>query len=73
MLGCEASGKSTLIGVLVSGLKDNGNGLTREYVHKHIQEIVDGKTTKIYHHIVGFNSNGEVTNLSKFLTMPEII
>jgi GTPase len=73
MLGCEASGKSTLIGVLVSGAKDNGQGLTREYVHKHIQEIVHGKTTKIYHHIVGFNSNGEVTNLSRFLTMPEII
>ena len=36
MLGCEASGKSTLIGVLVSGAKDNGQGLTREYVHKHI-------------------------------------
>ena len=29
MLGCEAAGKSTLIGVLISGLKDDGKGLAR--------------------------------------------
>jgi len=29
MLGCEATGKSTLIGVLISGQKDDGNGLAR--------------------------------------------
>jgi len=75
MLGCEASGKSTLIGVLISGQKDNGQGLARAHVHKHFSEILHGKTTSIYHHILGFNSNGEVTNLSKFgsLSWPQII
>ena len=29
MLGCEATGKSTLIGVLISGQKDDGAGLAR--------------------------------------------
>lgn len=32
MLGCEASGKSTLIGVLISGQSDDGKGLARVHV-----------------------------------------
>lgn len=32
MLGCEASGKSTLIGVLISGQSDDGRGLARVHV-----------------------------------------
>ena len=45
------------------------------HVHKHYTEILDGKTTSIYHHILGFNSNGEVTNLSKLgnMSMPQIV
>lgn len=72
MLGLEGSGKSTLIGVLVSGQKDNGLGSARNSVHKHYQEILMGKTTSVNHHILGFNTNGDVTNLSKFgpLTWP---
>lgn len=75
MLGGEAAGKSTLIGVLISGQKDDGKGLARIHVHKHYTEIIDGKTTSIYPHILGFNSNGEVTNLSKFgsLSWPQIM
>ena len=48
MLGCEATGKSTLIGVLISGEKDNGKGLARDKVHKHYSEIQGGKTTSMY-------------------------
>jgi len=66
MLGCEAAGKSTLIGVLISGQRDDGKGLARFHVHKHYSEIKTGKTTQMNQHILGFNSNGEVTNLSKF-------
>lgn len=69
MLGGEASGKSTLIGVLISGQNDDGKGLARVHVHKHYSEILDGKTTSMYQHILGFNANGEVTNLSKFGNM----
>lgn len=35
MLGGEAAGKSTLIGVLISGQNDNGKGSARIHVHKH--------------------------------------
>jgi GTPase len=66
MLGCEAAGKSTLIGVLISGQQDDGKGLARFHVHKHYSEIEKGKTTSMYQHILGFNSNGQITNLSKF-------
>lgn len=45
MLGCEAAGKSTLIGVLISGQQDDGKGLARFHVHKHYSEIKTGKTT----------------------------
>ena len=48
MLGCEAAGKSTLIGVLISGVNDDGKGLARVHVHKHYSEILDGKTTSMY-------------------------
>lgn len=75
MLGCEATGKSTLIGVLISGQKDDGAGLARVQVHKHYSEIIDGKTTSMYQHILGFNSKGEVTNQSKFgnVSWPQIM
>lgn len=48
MLGCEAAGKSTLIGVLISGQQDDGKGLARFHVHKHYSEIEKGKTTSMY-------------------------
>jgi GTPase len=69
MLGGEAAGKSTLIGVLISGQDDDGKGLARVHVHKHFSEILDGKTTSMYQHILGFTASGEVTNLSKFGNM----
>ena len=69
MLGDTEAGKSTLIGVLISGKNDDGKGLARVHVHKHYSEIIDGKTTNMYQHILGFNSSGEVTNLNKFGNM----
>ena len=75
MLGCENAGKSTLIGVLISGRKDNGKGLARNEIHKHYSEISKGKTTSMYQHILGFNSSGEITNLSEFgsVSWPQIM
>jgi len=35
MLGGESSGKSTLVGVLISGNRDNGKGLARNNVFRH--------------------------------------
>ena len=62
MLGCEGSGKSTLISVLTTGVIDDGKGSARSKVHNHLKEIIEGKTTSVYHHILGFNAEGEVTN-----------
>ena len=62
LLGEESSGKSTLIGVLVSNLLDNGKGLARTNVFRHKHEIFSGKTSSISHQILGFDENGELTN-----------
>ena len=62
LLGEEGSGKSTIIGVLVSNLLDNGKGLARTNVFRHKHEIFSGKTSSISHQILGFDENGELTN-----------
>jgi GTPase len=67
MLGSEGAGKSTLVGVLISGKNDNGNGSARTNVFRHKHEILDGRTSSISQHILGFDSQGEViTNQNKF-------
>lgn len=47
LLGGEGAGKSTLIGVLISGNRDNGNGMARTNVFRHKHEILDGRTSSI--------------------------
>ena len=47
MLGAEGAGKSTLIGVLISGRKDNGKGLARTNVLRHPHEFMAGRTSSI--------------------------
>lgn len=66
MLGAESSGKSTLLGVLTSGKKDNGKGQARTRVCRHKHEIIDGRTSSISQQILGFDSQGRVTNQSRF-------
>jgi GTPase len=65
LLGEESSGKSTLIGVLISNKLDNGKGLARFNVFRHKHEILCGKTSSISHQILGFDENGELTNYGK--------
>jgi GTPase len=64
LLGAEGSGKSSLIGVLTSGRKDNGKGLARGHICKHKSELILGKTTSVSQHVLGFNSKGSITNYS---------
>jgi GTPase len=45
--GSADSGKSSFIGVIISGKLDNGNGSARELVAKHQHEIKRGKTSDI--------------------------
>ena len=64
LLGSGHSGKSTLIGVMTNGKLDNGKGEARLNVCKHRHEAMMGKTSSVSQHVLGFDSNGEVTNHS---------
>ena len=50
--GKPGTGKSTLIGVLINGLLDNGKGLARTGVFRHKHEILCGKTSSFSHQIL---------------------
>ena len=67
VLGDEGTGKSTLIGVLINGILDNGKGLARTNVFRHKHEILKGKTSSMSHQILGFDQNGETTNYGDLL------
>ena len=62
VLGEEGAGKSTLIGVLINGKLDDGNGSARLFVLKHKHEKICGKTSSFSHQILGFDEKGELTN-----------
>jgi elongation factor 1-alpha len=55
MLGEEAGGKSTLLGVLQSGTLDDGAGSARINVMRFPHELQNGKTLAISHQVLGFN------------------
>lgn len=56
------SGKSTLLGVLLTDKRDNGRGSTRLNVFNFPHEIKSGRTSSMAQHILGFDSFGEVVN-----------
>mmetsp|Transcript_9695 Transcript_9695/g.14154 ORF Transcript_9695/g.14154 Transcript_9695/m.14154 type:complete len:502 (-) Transcript_9695:16-1521(-) len=58
-VGLNDSGKSTLVGVLTGGRLDNGHGLARSDVVRHIHELENGRTSSISRHILGFDKTGE--------------
>ena len=45
VIGSQGSGKSTLVGVLKSGMLDDGRGLARQLVLRHGHEVRDGGRT----------------------------
>ena len=59
-MGNVDAGKSSLIGVLKSGVLDNGRGSSRQLVMKHQHEIETGRTTSPNTHVVGFNEDGSL-------------
>lgn len=59
-------GKSSLIGSLISGEKDNGRGLSRSHVFNYPHEFKTGRTSSISHQILGFDHNGKITNYACF-------
>jgi GTPase len=59
VIGNVDSGKSTMIGVLVSGELDDGRGSARSKVFRFKHEQDNGRTSSISHHIMGFDDKGE--------------
>jgi len=71
------SGKSTLLGVLLSGQNDDGRGQARLNVFNYQHEVKTGRTSSIAQHILGFDVRGQPVNYGELLgkkkTWPEII
>ena len=61
------AGKSTLVGVLSTGEKDNGRGYTRSKVFNHRHEQDTGRTSSISQKSIGFDCEGNPTNYDKNL------
>lgn len=68
LAGNVDSGKSTMLGCLISGQLDDGQGKTRELVFNHPHESATGRTSSIATKILGFDASGAVTNY----TNPEL-
>ena len=68
-------GKTSTIGCLTTGLKDNGRGYTRSFVFNYIHELKTGRTSSIAHQILGFDYGGKVVNYQGVnkLSWPEIV
>lgn len=62
LFGDEDAGKSTTLGVLLSGVPDNGNGSVWKLKHKH--EYEEGKQSTLQHIILGLDGKGRVTNIN---------
>jgi GTPase len=53
VVGNVDSGKSTLLGTLVTGQLDNGRGRSRLHVFRHKHEVETGRTSSICREILG--------------------
>jgi len=73
-LGNVDAGKSTLIGILCTGVLDDGNGLAMQKIARFLHEIKSGRTSSVSIHLLGFNDVGEIVNytLVNPLNEPEI-
>ena len=57
--GSVDAGKSSTLGFLISGEKDDGRGKSRLKVLNNKEEIKSGRTMSLSHHILGLDSLGE--------------
>jgi elongation factor 1-alpha len=51
LFGEEGSGKTTLVGVLVNNVLDNGEGSARHNMFRFSHEVLSGKTTSLTHQV----------------------
>ena len=63
VLGSAACGKTTLVAVLARGVIDNGAGVARMHVLRHLHEAEAG-TSSINRQLLGWDVDGVPTNLS---------
>ncbi len=63
-IGNVDSGKSTLIGVLLGGELDNGDGSARTRVFRHKHELLSGRTSSVAVRTLGFDEMGALVNHS---------
>lgn len=70
------AGKSSFLGVLTSGVLDNGRGSARLTVFNYPHEVKTGRTSSIGQHIVGFDERGSIINYNNAngrISWPEIV
>ena len=56
VIGNVDSGKSTLVGCLTKGIKDDGRGFARKFVFNYQHETESGRTSSIAEEIIGFRN-----------------
>eukprot|EP00439_Symbiodinium_sp_Y106_P087202 s165_g41.t3 len=61
-VGNVDSGKSTLLGLLTQGLRDDGRGRARSSVFRHRHELETGRTSCVSTMTLGFDQTGRVVN-----------
>lgn len=61
--GAVDAGKSTLLGVLLTGKNDNGRGMARLNVFNFQHEVKTGRTSSVAQHILGFDENGNTVTI----------
>lgn len=64
VIGNVDSGKSTLVGCLTRGVKDDGRGFARKYVFNYQHECESGRTSSIAEEIMGFK-DGKIVPISR--------
>lgn len=63
VIGNVDSGKSTMIGILTSGILDDGRGQARSRIFRHNHERENGRTSCMSQHIMGFNDEKHPVHL----------
>lgn len=59
VVGNVDSGKSSMIGTLITSCLDDGRGKSRTAIMKHRHEIESGRTSTATTHLMGFRSSGQ--------------
>ena len=73
VLGNVDSGKSTTIGVLITGRKDDGKGLARLNAFNYPHERETGRTSSVSRHILGYDENNNSINTEVYKNTKKLV